>query len=126
MLDRYIVYLKGTVSRLSSSFCRFYHLHFLNDLNVPDISTWKYVDDSTIAEIAPLGEVSHAQSAVDTMPNWSRVNMMQLNAASKCKELLIDFKRSPHTFIPVSVCCSDLCAVNYAKILGLTIVIKRS
>ena len=126
MLDRYIVYLKATMSRLSSSFCRFYHLHFLNDLNVPDISAWKYVDDSTIAEIAPRGEVSHAQIAVDTMRNWSRVNMMQLNAASKCKELLIDFKRSPHTFIPLSVCCSDLCAFNYAKILGLTIVIKRS
>ena len=126
MLDRYIVYLKGTVSRLSSSFCWFYHLHFLNDLNVPDISTWKYVDGSTIAEIAPRGEVSHAQSAVDTTRNWSRVNMMQLNAASKCKELLIDFKRSPHIFIPVLVCCSDLCAVNYAKIRGLTIVIKRS
>jgi len=90
MLDRYIVCLKGTVSRLSSSFCWFYHLHFLNDLNVPEISTWKYVDDSTIAEIAPRGEVSHAQSTVDTMRNWSRVNMMQLNAASKCKELLID------------------------------------
>ena len=77
-------------------------------------------------EIVPRGEVSHAKSAVDTMRNLSRVNMMQLNAASKCKELLIDFKRSPHTFIPVSVCCSDLCVVNYAKILGLTIVVKGS
>jgi len=32
------------------------------DLKIPDISMWKYIDNTTIAEIAPCGEVSHTKS----------------------------------------------------------------
>ena len=35
----------------------------INDLNIPDMSMWKYVDDTTSVEIMRCGEVSHAQSA---------------------------------------------------------------
>ena len=38
-------------------------LLMINDLNIPDMSMWKYVDDTTSVEIRRCGEVSHAQSA---------------------------------------------------------------
>ena len=36
----------------------------INELRIPDIPTWKYVDDTTIAGIVPRGKDSHAQHAV--------------------------------------------------------------
>lgn len=38
-------------------------LLMINDLNIPDMSMWKYVKDTTSVEITHCGEVSHAQSA---------------------------------------------------------------
>ena len=38
-------------------------LLMINDLIIPDMSVWKYVDDTTSVEITRCGEVSHAQSA---------------------------------------------------------------
>ena len=38
-------------------------LLMINDLNIPDMSMWKYVNDTTSVEITHCGEVSHAQSA---------------------------------------------------------------
>ena len=37
-------------------------LLMINDLDIPDMSMWKYVDDTTSVEITCCGEVSHAQS----------------------------------------------------------------
>ena len=36
-------------------------LLMINDLNNPDMSMWKYVDDTTSGEIRRCGEVSHAK-----------------------------------------------------------------
>ena len=44
-------------------------LLMINDLNIPDMSMWKYVDDTTSVEIRRCGEVSHAQSA-DKCSYW--------------------------------------------------------
>ena len=44
-------------------------LLMINDLNIPDMSMWKYVDDTTSVEITRCGEVSHAQSA-DKCSYW--------------------------------------------------------
>ena len=40
-------------------------LLMINDLRIPGVPTWKYVDDTTIAEIVPRGKDSHAQYAVN-------------------------------------------------------------
>ena len=72
-------------------------LLMINDLRIPGVPTWKYADDTTIAEIVPRGEESHAQHAVNYVAEWSSCNLMQLNAA-KCKELVIDFKKFKHHF----------------------------
>ena len=67
----------------------------INDLRIPGVPTWKYVDDTTIAEIVPMGTI--VQHAVNYVAEWSSCNLMQLNAA-KCKELVIDFKKFKHQF----------------------------
>ena len=38
-------------------------LLMINDLKIPDMSMWKYVNDTTSVEITHCGEMSHAQSA---------------------------------------------------------------
>ena len=95
-------------------------LLMINDLRIPGVPTWKFVDDTTIAEIVPRGNDSHAQHAVNYVAEWSSCNLMQLNAA-KCKELVIDFKKCKHSFEPLFVSDKNLTVVQNAKILGLTI-----
>ena len=65
-------------------------LLMINDLKV-DALTWKYVDDTTISQTIPRGSLGDVQQAVTTVENWSRSQLMQLNA-DKCKEMVIDFK----------------------------------
>ena len=92
----------------------------ISDLRIPGIPSWKYVEDTTIAEIVPWGKDSHAQHAVNYVAEWSSCNLMQLNAA-KCKELVIDFKKLKHSFESFFVSDKNLTVVQNAKILGLTI-----
>ena len=63
----------------------------INDQNPPSVSSWKYVDDTTLAEIVPKGTTSNNQEAIAEVEPWSTMNKLQLNA-KKCKELIIDFK----------------------------------
>ena len=86
----------------------------INDLRIPGVPTWKYVDDTTIAEIVPRGKDSHVQHAVNYVAEWSSCNLMQLNAA-KCKELVNTILS--HWLLVTRI----LTVVQNAKILGLTI-----
>ena len=58
-------------------------LLMINDLKV-DALTWKYVDDSTIAEIKPRNTVGDVQTAVSACEAWLKANRMELNA-DNCK-----------------------------------------
>ena len=51
-------------------------LLMINDLRIPGVPTWKYVDDTTIAEIVLREKVSHAQHAVSYVAEWSSCNLM--------------------------------------------------
>ena len=68
-------------------------LLMINDLRISDISTWKYVDDTTGAKAVPCTHQSDVKCAVDKVVAWSRDNLLQLNA-EKFKELKIDFKKT--------------------------------
>ena len=74
----------------------------INDLNVPSAYTWKYVDDTTVAEIVPRDARSDAAGAVKFVEGWTKDQHMLLNA-DKCKEIVIDFKRNKHAFDPIKV-----------------------
>ena len=58
----------------------------INDLCPSGSDTWKYVDDTTIAEVVPRGGQSAMQETVSAIEVWSNTNKLQLNA-DKCKEL---------------------------------------
>ena len=74
----------------------------IHDLKVVSYLTWKYVDDTTVAEIVSCDDVGTAQRAVSTIADWTVKNNMQLNA-DKCKELMIDFKKNIHNFSPLTI-----------------------
>ncbi|CAB4037109.1 Hypothetical predicted protein, partial [Paramuricea clavata] len=82
--------------------------HAQNYLNsIPDISKWKYVDDTTVAEVVYRGESSQAQDAVVAVEEWSRINRLKLNA-EKCKQLRFDSKSCQQIFNPVVVYSEQL------------------
>jgi hypothetical protein len=46
-----------------------------------EVSTWKYVDDTTVSEVVKKGDTSKSQDAVTTVENWSKSDyfLMQTN-----------------------------------------------
>ena len=76
----------------------------INDLDVPgqDISMWKYVDDTTIAEAVNRNESSKLQDTVDELARQVAADKFQLNE-SKCKELRISFSRSDVILDPIFI-----------------------
>ena len=92
----------------------------INDLKFQDVSSWKFVDDTTISEVVQSKANSHVQNAVTHVEKWSVENKLQLNAM-KCKELIIDFKHTKHAFDPLSISGNHLNVVKHQKILGLVI-----
>ena len=95
-------------------------LLMINDLRIPQVQTWKYVDDTTVAEIVPRNALGDAQTAVKVVEDWSKAQKMQLNA-DKCKVMVIDYKRQKHHFTPLLVDGKVLETVESARILGVTI-----
>ena len=62
----------------------------INDLDIRDVSKWKFLDDTTADEVVSKGTNSLVQDAVTDVEEWSTANRLTLNA-EKCKELRIDF-----------------------------------
>lgn len=46
-------------------------LLMINDLKLTNTPTWKFVDDTTISEVAPKEFSSHIQHEVKAVENWS-------------------------------------------------------
>ncbi len=51
----------------------------INDLNVDKAYIWKFVDDTTVSETIPKGELGGIQSTVDRIVAWSSSNKFQIN-----------------------------------------------
>ena len=64
--------------------------------------TWKYVDDTTIAEVVDKGQESGIQQVVDDLAIQARDDGFQWNE-KKCKELRISFARNEPEFDPIWV-----------------------
>ena len=108
----------GVPQRTKLGPCLF--LLMINNLKVSDVSSWKYVDDTSVAEVVPSGSCSQAQCAADEVQSWSLDHKFQLNA-DKCKEMVVDLKKTKQVFDPIIVNNKELDIVDHAKILGLTI-----
>jgi hypothetical protein len=90
----------------------------INDLDIRDVSKWKFVDDTTAAQVVSQGANSLVQDAVTDVEEWSTASRLTLNA-EKCKELRIDFKLVKQPFDPVLVDGESLTVVKKTKIQGL-------
>ena len=92
----------------------------INDLDVQSLgmSMWKYVDDTTIAEVIRKKEPSKLQATVDEVAKQVAQNKFQLNE-TKCKELRVSFSRSELELDPILINDQKLERVEDAKILGL-------
>ena len=95
-------------------------LLMINDLRAPNVQTWNYVDDTTVAEIVQRNASGDAQVAVSLKEDWSNDQNMQLNG-NKCKVMVIEFKQKKHVFSPLKVDGKELRTVDSAKVLGLTL-----
>ena len=89
----------------------------INDL-VVDALTWKYVDNTTIAQTIPRGLTGDVKSAVSIVEAWSIENRMN---ADKWKVMRIDFERNTHNFPPIVINGKELSVSNSVKILGVTL-----
>ena len=78
------------------------------------------MDDTTLTEVVQRGGQSAIQVAVTAVEQWSITNKLQLNP-DKCKEMLIDFKRTQHQFDAITVDSKELERVNSVKVFGVTI-----
>jgi hypothetical protein len=67
-------------------------LLMINDLNPSEAHAWKYVDDTTLAEVVPRNGETFIQNAVTGVERWSNVKKLRLNA-DKCKEMVIENSR---------------------------------
>ena len=95
-------------------------LLMINDLRVPNVPTWKYVDDTSVAETVHKGAPTNAQTAVTSVECWSQKNFMELHPG-KCKELIVDFSKNKQVFDSIKIKGECIPVVSEAKILSLTI-----
>ena len=95
----------------------------INDLklsNDPLEDMWKYADDSTISEVAPMSNNTALQLIVDEAVGWSDRNKLQLHP-TKCKEFRIQFSEREYIAEPIIISGQQLEIVKSAKILGVTL-----
>ena len=92
----------------------------INDLQASTCDTYKYVDDSTMAEVNSDPAVNDLQVAANETSLWSEDNDCKVNA-SKTKEMLIDFSRSRSGFQDIHMSGVAIERVSEAKMLGVTI-----
>ena len=101
-------------------------LLMINDLAIHndqfDGDMMKYADDTNVSEyiVGHTDNNSSLQEVTDSMVDWSRGNKFQLNP-SKCKELVVSFKRNQSNFPPISINGSQIERVEKLSILGLSI-----
>ena len=81
---------------------------------------WKYVDDTTMAEIVPKNQSSNIQWHVDYFAEQVSLEKFQLNE-DKCKELRITVTRSNKNFNPITVNDKNFDCVTQMKILGVNL-----
>ena len=75
-------------------------LLMINDLNPLDAHSWKYVDDTTLAEFVQRSGQSHMQKTVTDVEKWSNVNKLKLQLnADKRHEMIIDYRRKSISLI---------------------------
>ena len=82
-------------------------------------NSWKYVDNTTLAENVPRNGESKIQSRVYDVEEWTKMIKLQLNQ-DKCIEMIVDLKKVNHKFTTIRINSKELEFVS-AKILAVTV-----
>ena len=93
----------------------------INDLTIGGLPTemWKFADGTTVSELVKKDGASELQETVHEISEWTNLNRFQLNP-TKCKEMIISFKKQPCVYTPLNVNNQSFEVVNAAKLLGVT------
>ena len=96
-------------------------LVMINDLTTLQLSSsmWKFADDTTISNVFSNPDACSLQECVQHVAEWSKTNLFLLKP-TKCKEMVICFKKHFPALDPVEVNGQSLERVSTAKILGVT------
>ena len=78
----------------------------------------KFSDDSAVVGCIRDGQEGEYRSLVDNFVQWCRHNHLQLNA-TKTKEMVVDFRRSQPSLLPVSIGGVSVEVVKTYKYLGV-------
>ena len=108
--------LKGSVPQ-GSRLGPLLFIVLINDLK-PGLLTWKFIDDTTIAESFRIPAQSEMQSCASNAVNWTQINHMQINA-KKTKEIIFDFHRNALQLNPIQINNTVVETVSSVKLLGV-------
>ncbi|XP_033114522.1 uncharacterized protein LOC117115000 [Anneissia japonica] len=89
-------------------------------LNVPNCSTWKYVENLSIGEVVNKLSQSRMKNHVQNLVEWSDVNKLKLNPG-KCKSMNFNFQRPKVDIPPLRMLDHVLESVSETKLLGVWI-----
>ncbi|CAB3992021.1 Hypothetical predicted protein, partial [Paramuricea clavata] len=103
-------------------------LWMINDLKITEVSTWKYVDDTTVSEVVKKGDTSKAQDAVTTInaspsllsgPFWNIVPRFSITQShpSYAKKCVTNFSQILLTIRHTN--CIIYCLPNMSRFTNL-------
>ncbi|CAB4032223.1 RNA-directed DNA polymerase from mobile element jockey, partial [Paramuricea clavata] len=92
----------------------------IDDIDTTNTDLWKYVDDTTAAEMVEKGETSKIQNIVNELTEKTYRNKFQFNE-KKCKELPISFTKNHPEYAPIVINDKPIEIVTTIKLLGLNI-----
>ena len=92
----------------------------IDDIDTTNTDLWKYVDDTTAAEMVEKGETSKIQNIVNELTEKTYRNKFQFNE-KKCKELRISFTKDHPEYAPIVINDKPIEIVTTIKLLGLNI-----
>ena len=83
-------------------------------------SSFKYVDDLSLAEVRPASVPIQIDSDVQDLDDWANDNYLKLNP-SKCKVMQVCFKKHPPSVPDLAIDGKELELVTETKNLGVTV-----
>ncbi len=93
-------------------------LIMINDVKIPNLDLWKYVDDSSMSEVVIKNEISSMQGYVNQFVTQTKTDGLQLNE-SKCKELRITFSKAEPLMNAITINDKEIELVSSTKLLGV-------
>ena len=86
----------------------------------PSVKLLKFADDTTVIGLIRDGDESAYRREVERLVCWCSQNNLELNTL-KTVEMTVDFRRTPHILLPITITNNTVTAVESFRFLGSTI-----